>query len=531
MKNLGPKRSLFNTKGSALVSALLVITVLLILGTGVIWLSLANAKQARFTDTFERSYYTADGGAQQAIERIKGAVLDQYNAIASDLEDNILSSNNAASFFSAIDAVNYTPPQPDASTGGPSSLQVDIAASVVDADTHRYTVTSRAYKDGTLIRRVQGSIDVTFVPVTKAATFTPLGNEILLAGGLFDSSAGYVSITGSAKFGSLNYKKWNFNYNGNSNPDAATLQSLIDPALAGRFTWSMKYPGFTKEAKSTTALTLPAIANGTTVTNASFKDPPYNWTVPSPIYLEGQSGASFTISSSIGSFNGGQIVCTGSLTDTAPIIGTSASYVKIYSSGTFTQSNGQLNYVKVFGDGNVNLNNGPEVRNSVICAKGDLTISGRTMSNLKIYCGGNLTISGGSSSNVTIYCNGTFNDNANTRTNMKVYCDSYRMSGGNIVGDSIVYAETFMHLESTVSGLFYTNGDIDINNGGSGITGQIAAKGNITTRGYSFTQDLAMIARLNVDPFVTSSPGSSGSASVTQPQNSQIFTATTGISE
>lgn len=520
-----------NERGNALVSAFLIIIVLFIFGMGILALTAQNARQAVVTDTFERAYYVAGGGAKTGVEIVRFAVMEQYNSIAEAVKasgNKDIGANQPASFFAGVEGIIHAYlanpqnlQQPDTSAGGPASFTLGIVNNGASPK-RTYTIRSTA-AGGNATRVIVSTIDITFKQVElSAAAFTPLGSETVLCGGMFDAANAYVSITGTAKFGELKYKKWNFNYNGNSNPSQELLDSLEDTSVAGRLNWNMKYPGFTREAITTAAPTLPALPNGASVTNASFKDPPFNWHVPSPIYLEGQPGASFTVESSLGNYVGGQIVCTGNLTVRTAVDGTAGNYVKMYSSGTFTQSSGQLNYVKIFSDGNVNIGNGPAVKNAYIYSKGSVTLTGREMSNLVIVCDGNLTISGGSSTNVTIYCKGSISDGSNTRVNMKVYCDSYTMSGGNIQGSSILYAERFIHLESTVRGLFYTNGNITCGNG-AGVTGQLVAKGNITTPGYSFNQDAALIAQLNVDPFVTSSPADSA-VTVTQPIDGEIFT-------
>ena len=91
-------------------------------------------------------------------------------------KNNVQSSNTASSFFPALDAVTYAPPQPDSSSGGPSQLSVTISHTAVDADTHRYSVLSAA-TDGKTSRRIMGLIDISFVPVTQTGGFAPLGGR------------------------------------------------------------------------------------------------------------------------------------------------------------------------------------------------------------------------------------------------------------------------------------------------------------------------------------------------------------------
>lgn len=490
MKHPGIARLMRDERGSALVSAFVVIVVVLILGLGILTLSTANIAQAKVDDTYARDYHVAGGGARQGIEALKNAALDQYRKIADDLESNIQSTNNAASFFSALDAFAYSPRQPDASSGGPTSLAVAISHAAVDADTRRYTVLATA-TDGKTPRRVASSIDIRFIPVEKTSGFTPLGTQAVIAGGTLVQNQGYTSITDTTdlafpvKFGSMPSCK-SYALNGAYKAD---LSPYVDPATADSLSWDMDYPGFTSAVKpSGSQLSLPAYTSPATITNMSF-----GGSAPSPVYLdlEGSSGA-YTMSS----FNyvGGTVYCTASLTASNPYItGTASSYVNIY-------------------------------------CRGNLTLNGVIARYVNIYCDGNVAINGGNSyRNVTVYCNGTINDSCTDRRDVRYYCGAYRMNGGNFHGDNIVYTENSLHLESTVSGLFYSNGAIDVGSG-SGVTGQVVAKGNITMNGsFNFTYDDDMIQRLNVDPFTTSTGG--GATAITQPPDALIFSGASPLTE
>lgn len=526
------KRALpiLNNKGSALVSVFMVILVLLVLGAGILALSLSNTKQAVTADTYERSYYVADAGAKQGVERLKNAAMEYYRTVAEEVKNGTQTNNNSASFFAYMDAITYTPPQPDTSAGGPTSIDVSISHTTISSDTHRYSVLSTATGLATA-RKIQGSIDITFVPIVKSASaFTPLGSETVLVGGTFNQTSGDITIqnNGTVRFGAYTNPRSNppsySNYDGFNIANKSSL-NWIDPNTRSSLNWDMQYPGFTEESKTAASPTLPIISNGATISSLGGNT--------SPIYLEGAAGASFTFKSVNSGFTGGQIWCDKKLTvQSATLDGNAGNYIKLYSGTDMAISSTVLDYCKLFSDANLSINGGGGISNLIICSRGDMTIGSTTMTNLKIYCGGNLTINGGSSTNVTIYCAGTITDNSNTRTNMKVYCDSYSMSGGNIVGDSIVYAESYIHLESTVSGLIYSNGNIDIGSG-SGLTGQMAAKGNVNAHGsFSYRPDSTLLARLNVDPFTTSSPGGgSGSATVVQPANPAIFPGTPSFSE
>lgn len=467
--------------GSALLAVVMIISVVLILGMGILTLSLANARQNKIDDTYERDYYSADGGAQQGVEALKNAALEQYRMISVDLKNNVLSSNNATSFFTALDAVTYSPPQPDSSVGGPNTLTVAISHSTVDSDTHRYTVTAAA-TDGKTPRKIVGSVDISFIPVTTATDFTPLGTQAVISGGTLVTNGNYCEIQGDVKFGTLpTYSQYQFKLNGVTNPD---LSSYVDTNTASSINWNMSYPGFTSSAKPS-SLTLPAYSSATSLTNSIFSVAPYNWTVPSPIYLdlEGSSGT-YTMSSF--DYIGGTIYCTANLTDSCPhITGTSGNYVKIY-------------------------------------CKGNLTLSGVVGSYVKIYCDGNVTISGGGIDHLTVYCNGTLTDSSNSKTQVRYYCNSYIMTGGQSSGDNIIYAKSSMTIQSSpVTGLLYSGGNITIQ-GGSSVTGQIVAKGNIIMNGpFNYNYDASMLQRLNADAFPTSTGG--GTITTIEPPSSQIY--------
>lgn len=505
MKRTGDKLYKDN-RGSALVSVFLIICVILIIGMGIIALSASNAAQAKVNGTYEKDYYAADGAAKQEVEALRNAALEQYRLIAADVQNygENTASNNYVDFFSNIKtAMNaYTAVQPDPSAGGPTSITLDQIKDDGGNPTRVYTIAATA-SDAKTSRKIATTVSITFKKVTlSAAAFTPLGTDTIISGGMFDCHSGNVDLGTSgtpatAHFAALNATQYHFNWNGNSQMTVAQLQAgLVDTNLQSEITWwNMKYPGFTSAVKVPSGqLSLPTFNSATTVSNGSF-----NWHIPSPIYLdlEGASGT-YTLDGSF-SYIGGQIYCTTNLNMSSPYItGTAANNVKIY-------------------------------------CKGALSISGSIVSYTTIYCDGNVTINGGSSYNhVTIYCNGTISDSCTDRYNDRYYCKNYTMSGGNFdysASDdmgNMVYAESSMHLESNVSGFFYTNGTMTCN--GGKLYGQAVAKGGITTPGYSFYQDSAMMAKIYTNPFLSSSPADT-SIKVVQPKNTEIFTNTPTYSE
>ncbi len=526
--------SLHNERGAALVAVFLVLMVLLTLGLGVMALSMGSAKQAVVTDTYEKAYYAAEGGAQQGVEYLRSQVLRVYSNIKSDLASGITSSNNATSFFNNLNtsitnsATKFNPVLTESSgAASVTGLTASIAASA-SGITRTYTITSTA-AGGEARRIVVGKIDVTFKEVTVSSGALTLSDHVVMTGGTFHVVSGDNRVNNPATvlFGSYDNPNTNPWYDGFVYDDKPNTSNWINPGLAGTLTWEMEYPGYSNEAKYPNAPSIAPIANGASVTNAAFKNPPYNWTVPSPVYLEGAPGASYSVSNF--SIIGGQVVSTGNLSISAPnITGTADKYVKIYCSGDLTISSSILKYVKIFCDGNLTISGGSGTRNCKIYVKGNVTLS-TVIEDDTIICGKNLTLQGNSANRCTIYAKQKVTMDSNNRTNMKIYCDVLSTSGGGIGGDTIVYAESSLNLCGNVAGLFYTNGTAKIGTPQNGsLTGQVVAKGDTYTYGYQFNKD-PNISRLYDDAFVTST--GSATMTITLPLNTEIFQTPATIGE
>lgn len=503
-------RAMSDERGSAMVSVFLVITVLLVLGMGILALSLSNTKQAVTTNTYERCFYAADSGAKQGVERLKSAALEYYRVVAEEVKAGSMANNNAASFFAYLDAIGYTAPQPDAASGGPTSLGVSISNTAVDADTHRYTVLATASGDSAT-RKVAGTIDITFEPITTTSGFTSFGDQAIIAGGTFTMGTKInVPVNGDVRFGAYVNPRSNpptySKYDGLS-ANNENVPGWIDPATADSLNWDLNYSSFVLPKTAVTP-SLPLIKNGDTVNTSYIASK--GATLTSPFYIEGEPGASYSIKAL--NINRGQFISDGNLTidGGSGYFGTSSSYLKIY-------------------------------------VKGNLVIKSTTLSYAKIFCEGNVTIDGsGDFTGVEIYCKGDVKISSINLVNVKVYSgDQFTFGGGNVTGQSLVYAKNDMKLGTevgggssgcTLSGLFYSNGTASVNAGGS-MTGQIVAKGNMTMAGsFSFTYNQALIDAILDDPNFQNGPFVTGNTSgsstqVVEPASSKIFTATSPFTE
>lgn len=346
---------LLNNRGSALLSVFLVIIVLLVLGMGILSLSLANSKQAVSVDTYERSYYVADAGAKQGVEQLKSAALEYYRVLADEVKNNVLTNNNAVSFFAYMDAIAYTPPQPDASVGGPTCASVSISHASVDSDTHRYTILSIA-TDGRVSRKMSAFIDVTFEKIKTETIFEPFGSKPLVVGNTIDLSdvknKTVLEIPDGAEVKNMPSQE---EIKDHINPP----ENLVNLPETRNLVWNLAFSQF-----------------------SSIKDA----TVPTITPINGDN-----VSSSVSPFN---------------VIGVDAASYEI----TNVTANGGFIYCS-----NANNANDPKGKKD---PDWGLTISNCTLTNVMVVCAGNITINSGTLRNVSIYCGKTLTIGPQSSTNI-----------------------------------------------------------------------------------------------------------------
>lgn len=97
-----------NNRGMALLTTFIVITVLLMLGVGIVVLVQANAKQTQYADATERLYYSAEGGAQQAVEQLKRATANCYNDLGQDRLNSLSTYNTNMTYFFTESSSTYS---------------------------------------------------------------------------------------------------------------------------------------------------------------------------------------------------------------------------------------------------------------------------------------------------------------------------------------------------------------------------------------------------------------------------------------
>ncbi len=549
---------LMNNRGSALLTTFLVLIVLVALGLAMTTLAVANYQQSTTIDNYERNYYSAEGAAQLALDNLKREVRDYYNDMAiarantaNLTEYNVLYDNFFANIRSNA-AASFADPEVAVYAGvGPDTVSTTyLTPAKIDSDTYRFTIESTA-TGARAARTVTASIvikrnGITYIPGSLPP---PYGEQSLIAGGTLDlTSASAVHINNSLGTGNGSilvgdYKSRNSAITTPEQAYAAetwrdglymnnrSAGGWIDPMTIMGIAWNESYPGFTKPAPAVVTPSIAVITNGQTVTDSNFpKDKKNKPIIPSPLYLEGAAGAFYTVSG-MDVTGGGQFVSDKALTLTggSGYKGTSGNWLTLYGGGNVNIGSTTIGYVRLYCDGDFTWGGSASGPVEVYC-KGNVTINGIVMKNCKIVCGGNVSISGGNSTDVTLYCKGDLNDSSTNRTNAQYYVGGeYKMTGGNFIGESLVYAEKKLSLESTCSGFFYTNGDAVIYSG-AGITGQLVAKGNVKVNGsFDFKYDgsivNAALDKLDGTPLDTS--GTTREPQLIQPVNGAIFMSET----
>ncbi len=538
------KQRITDNRGSALVSVFLVIMVLLVLGMGILALTMNNVKQSAVVDNYERDYYAANRAAQQAIENLKRTVGDYYNDLALKFADtaNIAAYETAYNnFFTNVRNnanATFTEPALDTSRGGPGSTVTTVAMGTPNGNTCTYTISSKAVA-GETTRTVYASITIIRTEKFKTEFLTKFGNNALIAGGnvnMDGNKNAKIDVNGDVVVGGsvVDTTHGGSGYFDATNYDPAHPELYVDPTIVSKLTWSLSYGSFPQVAKdAAVAAAAPKISNGATVQASSYI---------TPMDIEGNPGASYMITGASPATSG-QIGSTGNLT----LDGATLSGVSIYVSGNLTIKNSTslsgvsiyvtgassvldiddstLTNVKIYCNGDMNSYNTVYRHNSSgqgcqVAVRGDTTLSGDSLdsqqSKCYFYTGGTFTILSSHFDNIIVYAG----------TKLNVLLESHGNRKGN---------------RSELTGLLYTAGSAEINS--CLIRGQLVSKNDVLADdsiNSSTLADLvfapADISDLLNDPTFTSSIFANETlGSVTKiyikPLISEMYSGESGIKE
>ncbi len=241
MKNMGKK---FNEKGSALLTALVVMTVLMIVGMGVIAGASNNLVATDTMTDNERSYYASENAAQVAISTIKNEVSKYYMtmkqvsnyAAYQALYDNFFTY--LAGRLTGPNSILATPDFIENELDGNTTVVCVMSTPTTQSSGYlgtTFTVTCTTSIENTQ-RVVVGKLRVDAAPIKYEWTSAPpITDYVLLSGENVAVNSNYLQAVGDARINGVV-----------NNPSyfSATNLSENDTAVSDILTWQLYFNQF-----------------------------------------------------------------------------------------------------------------------------------------------------------------------------------------------------------------------------------------------------------------------------------------------
>lgn len=234
-----------NKKGSALLTVLIVMTVLLVVGMGIISSSMNNLTATDVITVNERSYYAAENATQVAVSTIKNEVSKYYMTMVNNSSSYAAYQTLYANFFTYLSGrligANSILSSPDFITSeldGNTTVTCTMDTPATQTSGYlgtTFTVTSTTTIDG-LPRSVTGSVRVDAVPLKFQWTSAPpLTEYVLLSSGNVETSANYLQAVGSARLSGVV-----------TNPSYFSATDLVenDASIEDILIWQLYYNQF-----------------------------------------------------------------------------------------------------------------------------------------------------------------------------------------------------------------------------------------------------------------------------------------------
>ena len=449
---------LSSKRGSALIMALVTMTVLILLGLAVATLSMGTLLSSTSDASTNDAYYAAESGVNSALEQLKLEVADYYGAMleATGNEYALLYDH----FFENINSYAQTHFSEPAISGIAISTTFRTGDFDAENNTCEFLVTCTSTTSDNTSYVVNGSLKIKKVDVSSGQVNFLIDNAAIVAGDTLDiiSRGGLTVNNGDLLAGHLTFvqkNKWSLPYSVNNG------NTIIDPSIQSQINDPLSYPSFPNPV-------IPTAAQYITQNNFRF-----DWSNPpsAPVRIATSAGVSINFTSSCSGIPEGFIHVTGNVLANCRI------YADIYCDGDFNASSGAT----IYGD--------------VYCG-GNFTSSGATIYG-DIYCRNNASAIGGNIRGSTIYCDGTFNASSiGLSDTVSVYAySSITLSGtsGQVslfssgpitlsrigLNNSLIYSNTMVKLiSSSYNAAIFSGGDIEVA-GGFTVNGTMIAKNNI----------------------------------------------------
>ncbi|MGE5496204.1 MAG: hypothetical protein ACM3S4_12980 [Burkholderiales bacterium] len=376
-----------NTRGSAIIMALVTMTLLVCLGLALITVSMGNLNVTVADAANNDAYYAAASGVNSAIEQIKSEAADYYNAMLqaqgttyTQLYNNFFDGiyNNAQSRFK----------EPSIS-GVITSTSFTKGAFDPDKNECTYLVSCTATAPKDMKYKVNGSVKIRRVDVNAGGVWNvPNNGSAVIAGGTLNVPSGSginVNKNSNISVANLNIQNsWQINYSNGG-------QTIIDPNIGLTINDNLKYPSYTVPAGVTEQgdVNLTGGTHYGDVYCTSFRS---NIEVHGNIYCRGN----VTIA---GGNVYGNIICDGSVTfGSATLVGA------ILAKNGITTNGGTI-HGSLFSPAAITTQGGTTFIHGIIYSSTKITV-GASGSNGILYSGGG---AGGNSGDIEITGSPTFN--------------------------------------------------------------------------------------------------------------------------
>ncbi len=468
-------------RGSAIIMALVIMTVLFLLGIAVITVSMGtlrtNVADAENTDAF----YAAEAAVKSGIDQLKYEVAYYYNQMltATSADYPTLYSN----FFNKINenaGVNFKQLN---FTGITTDTKFSIGTYDTANDICEFTITSTAIVDNTETEyKVVGRLYVEKIDV-RASDPWEIDDYALLAGGTFTNSDGFAINGGDAYVGQfINPRgtEWYQGYNGN--PVVAM------PGIGDTINGTVSFSGVSYSSPSITSPDYYVTVNNSTLKSSAVD-------TAKAVTIASAPGVSFTLS------DAGSLIYPGSVVYSRGNLNLSARAnspgITVYCDGNFTSSGGSK-YVTVYCAGNVTISEGPFY--GTIYCKGTVTISGNVTAT--VYCDGNFTMPSGSFKGLVV-CGGNSNVTASGGIDASFYAaGDVSITSGLSGSNHVIYAGRDLTLSGGggTNAVLFAGRDVYLKNGPT-VNGAIIAKRNIYQSGwFTINYSYSRIQEIMEDP-------------------------------
>jgi predicted acyltransferase (DUF342 family) len=435
-------------RGSAIIMALIVMTVLLLLGLAVVTVSMGILRNNAADASNNDAYYAAESAVTSAIEQLKYEVSAYYMDMVDTYGNELMALYN--NFFPAINGnaqLHFTEPV----FSGITTATTFIMGTFDENDkTCEFLITSTATAPDGAQYRVDGRLLVKKLDVSDSRFDWIPQNAAILAGGTFDleSKNSALVVNGDVIVAQILYDAKN------TNPYSITGgQLIIDPNAGLSIRDRLTYPSFAT----------PVLADPYYVVSSTS----YNWSnLPSTFDSDGHMNMETTDGVSL-HFNN----CRDSNNQGLPA-------GVIYCKGDISISNCDV-HCDIYCDGNVSISNASSIYGTIYC-RGNASIN-----NANIYC--------------SLYSDGFVSFTNNGSLSSAVYAEdgidfNNCTSGGNLyspaqitltnatVTDGLIYSSTKLLLggtsETHITAALFSGGDIEFT-GDTYVNGCMVAKNDI----------------------------------------------------